>query len=103
MIEFYHNDCHRTAGTLEKLKDVMQELGISNSELRVVNGTDNPSEAKEQSCCCPSILVNGYDIVTGQKLGEQPVPCKIHQFGGESCVTVPENYLRIALSKYMYS
>lgn len=99
MIELYHNDCHRAAGTLEKLQNIMEELGIGSHELQIIHTDGNKDSEILPMPCCPAILINGLDIVTGQK-PDSGKKCNIHDFGGESCVTVPGEYIRLVLSGY---
>lgn len=98
LIEFqYFNGCPNADGTLQNLREVMEELGISNINLKLTE-VPNLESAKTLSFQgSPTILLNGKDIYTGEEPMDFSYACRIYQFDGEQTGVISKEFIRAKL------
>jgi len=95
LLEFqYFNGCPNADGTLQNLREVMEELGVTENHLKMteVPGIELAKSLNFQGS--PTILLDGKDIYTGEEPTDFSYACRIYQFGGEQTGVIPKEFIR---------
>jgi hypothetical protein len=101
MIEFqYFESCLHADETLANLKAVMQEMGISEAQLKISVVPDIDSANKLGFQGSPSILVSGVDIYTGEEPSGFSYACRIYEFDGKRTGLIPLDFIWKKLAEY---
>jgi hypothetical protein len=101
MIEFqFFADCPHAGETLQNLRDVMSELGITGDQLIILEVPDIATSRRMQFQGSPTILVKGKDIYTGEKPTGFNYSCRLYEFDGEKTEAIPKYFIRDKLAGY---
>lgn len=93
----YFVGCPNAGETLENLLAVMEELGIPESSLEMVDVPDVARAEEYRFQGSPTILVDGRDIVTGEVPSGFHYTCRVYSFDGESRGAIPRALIRTRL------
>ncbi len=101
MIEFqFFNGCPNADKTLQNLREVMAELGITDDHLVITEVPDMESTQLMKFQGSPSILVNRKDIYMGMEPTNFSYACRIYDFDGKQTGVIPKAFIRKKLAKY---
>jgi hypothetical protein len=95
MIEFqYFDACPNAVPTLKNLKEVIDELGIPNSEFGIVEimGFGMAESLNFQGY--PTILIDGFDIYSKSKPESYNFSCRYYDFDGIKTGVIPKHFIK---------
>ena len=94
VIEFqYFQGCPNAEGTLQNLREVVSELHISETSLKMteVPGPELAERLNFQGS--PTILLNGKDIYTGETPANFSYACRIYEFDRNHTGVIPKEFI----------
>ncbi|MDP1623870.1 MAG: hypothetical protein Q8M08_16205 [Bacteroidales bacterium] len=98
LIEFqYFDGCPNADGTLQNLREVMAELGISETQLKMIEVPSIESAETLNFQGSPSILLNGKDIYSDEPPIDFSYTCRIYMFDGVQTGVIPKEFIRAKL------
>jgi hypothetical protein len=101
LIEFqYFNGCPNADTTLVNLKNVMNQLKIPHSELKMVEVPDIATAEKVHFQGSPTILINGIDIYLNSKPDSFNFSCRVYQFDGVQTGIIPADFIYQKIAQY---
>ena len=96
----FFDGCPNAQVTLDNLLSVMEELGLHEAELEMIEVPD-PSLAEEAHFQgSPTILVDGRDISTGEEPSGFSYTCRVYSFGEMRTGVIPRDFIREKLVEY---
>ena len=99
-LEFqYFNGCPNADGTLQNLRDVMVEMGISENHLKMTEVLNIESAKLLKFQGSPTILLDGKDIYTDAEPTDFSYACRIYRFGGEQSGVIPKEFIKAKLEQ----
>lgn len=101
MITFqYFEGCPNATSTLHHLRQVMNEMNISETELKLQE-VPGPEEAEKLNFQgSPTILINGVDIYSMKIPTNFSYSCRFYLFNGKHTGIIPVHFIREKMAEF---